>query len=275
MDQPANKPEDYLLGTDEDELARLSFQHRLWSSRAFDLWRAAGFRRGRTILDLGAGPGFASRDLAELLGPEGRVLAVDASPRFHSVLTAQPRAPGSAPIEARLGDVTSLDLPEGSLDGAWARWVLCFVSDPHSVIASVARALRPGGAFAIQDYFDWGGIFLAPRSAAFERMRDAVVESARRSGGDFQIGSRLPALLLGHGFELVRLDSIVELARPGSLLWQWPDTFFANYVPRLVAMGLLDAQDQAAFERDWRARSADPAAFLTTPPMVEIVAVKR
>ncbi len=275
MSSPANKPDDYLLGTDSDELARLSFQHRMWSGRALELWCRAGFQRGRTVLDLGAGPGFAARDLSELLGPEGRVIAVDASPRFHAVLSSQPRGAGAAPIEAHLGDVTALDLPGSSLDGAWARWVLCFVTDPEAVVATVARALRPGAAFAIHDYFHWGGIFLSPPSPIFDRLRDAVVESAARSGGDFQIGTRLPGLLLRHGFDLERVESIVELARPGSLLWQWPDTLFANYVPRLVELGLLSAAEREAFERVWAERSADPAAFLTTPPMVEILARRR
>ena len=57
---------DYLLGTGDDELARLEKQHRVWSAAARDLWRLAKFGPGQALLDLGCGPGFTSLDLARI-----------------------------------------------------------------------------------------------------------------------------------------------------------------------------------------------------------------
>ena len=54
----------YILGTDKTELERLGFQHRVWSSDAARLWERGRVQRGMHILDLGAGPGFATFDLA-------------------------------------------------------------------------------------------------------------------------------------------------------------------------------------------------------------------
>src|SRR6266513_624084 len=51
---------DYVLGTHDDEVARLGLQHRVWRPRALDAWRRAQFTRGQTILDIGCGPGYAS-----------------------------------------------------------------------------------------------------------------------------------------------------------------------------------------------------------------------
>jgi SAM-dependent methyltransferase len=57
---------EYVLGTNDEELARLGFQHRVWGEQAFALWERAGFAPGQTILDAGCGPGFATLDLARL-----------------------------------------------------------------------------------------------------------------------------------------------------------------------------------------------------------------
>jgi ubiquinone/menaquinone biosynthesis C-methylase UbiE len=60
---------DYLLGTHDEEVERLGLQHRVWRPRASDAWRRAGFTTGQTLLDVGCGPGWATLDLAEIVGP--------------------------------------------------------------------------------------------------------------------------------------------------------------------------------------------------------------
>src|ERR1051325_9155607 len=75
-----NKGEtDYVLGTHDEEVARLGLQHRVWRPVASDCWRRAGITIGSRVLDVGAGPGYATVDLAEIVGPTGEVLAVDRS----------------------------------------------------------------------------------------------------------------------------------------------------------------------------------------------------
>ena len=44
---------DYVLGTHDDEVARLGLQHRVWRPCSLDAWRRAGFTVGQTLLDIG------------------------------------------------------------------------------------------------------------------------------------------------------------------------------------------------------------------------------
>ena len=67
----------YILGTDAQELHRLGIQHQVWASQAHKGWKLANFRAGQTLLDLGSGPGFCSKELAYLTGKSGKVIAVD------------------------------------------------------------------------------------------------------------------------------------------------------------------------------------------------------
>src|SRR5881296_4006491 len=77
---------DYVLGTHEEELARLGLQHRVWRPVALDCWQRAGITVGKRVLDVGAGPGYAAIDLAEIVGPTGGVVALERSRNFIKAL---------------------------------------------------------------------------------------------------------------------------------------------------------------------------------------------
>src|SRR5262249_7656494 len=154
------EPKEYALGTGDAEIVRLGLQHRMWSAPAYAIWERAGIRAGHTVLDLGCGPGYTSRDLAGIVTPNGKVVAVDESVRFIEHRKPRPKSPAEAAIDARVGDVQQLDLDPESIDAAYQRWVLCFVKDPDAVIRGVARALKRGGIFASQDYLHYEGILL-------------------------------------------------------------------------------------------------------------------
>lgn len=265
---------EYILGTDANELFRLGLQHRLFSADTCALWDRAGFAPGQTILDVGCGPGHVSFDLSQLVGPNGRVIAVDVSQRFVDHLKQQQTARGIANIDARVEDVQSMKLHAASVDRAYVRWVLCFVPDPFAVVSRVAEALRPGGRFAIQDYVRYRNVLVSPPSPEFDRVFEAADASWRAHGGDSQIGLRIPAMLTRAGFRVDEVRPLVRTARPGEPLWHWPTTFFQFFIPRLVEGGYLTRADQEAFDRVWAERSRDPTAFFVSPPMVEIIATR-
>ena len=266
---------EYVLGTDRAELERLGLQHQLWLAQAAAVWERAGFRRGHRILDVGCGPGFATVDLAQRVGPRGKVVAVDISQRFITHLEEWAKARGLTNIRTAQSSVERLAIRESGFDGAYARWVLCFVRRPAAVLRQVARRLKRGGVFVIQDYYRYENITIAPQCEAFRRVFRAVHKSWEVRGGDPDIGCKLPGLLHRAGFEVKEINPVVRLARPGSPLWDWPDSFFDIYLPALVKTRFITAAHERAFRREWAKRSRDPGAFFTSPPMVEIIAVKK
>ena len=272
---PDTDEDPYLLGTDSEERQRLETQHRLWAEWARDLWDRAGFGRGHHLLDLGCGPGFAALELADRVGAEGQVLAVDESARFIEALGQEAARRELSQLAARVERVETLRLEPGSLDGAFARWLFCFLPEPLPIIERVVSGLRPGGRLVVWDYLNYRATALHPRSPAFERVLAAVDESWRRTGGDLNVGERLPGLIAGAGCRLLELVPLSRFARPGTALWQWPTGFFCGYVPRLVEAGLLTEGERQAFEAEWREREQDPGAFLSAPHMVGIIAEKQ
>lgn len=275
----AADPAEYVLGTGPDESARLGLQHRLWSASAHLLWERCCIRPGMTVLDLGCGPGHATMDLAQLVGATGRVVAVDESASFLKQLHDETKARRLVNVERVLGDVQDLDkaLPGkgGYVDLAYARWVLCFVPRPEDVVRGLARLVRPGGRVAIQDYFNYECMTLAPRRDVFTKVINAVAASWRAQGGDPDIMGRLPEMLAHHGFEVTSISVDQRVARPSSTMWHWPDSFWATFVPRLVQMEFITQADQQAFGMAWAEASANPSCFMQLPPVFDLIAVRK
>lgn len=265
---------EYVLGTSDAEIDRLGLQHRLWGETARAIWRRAGFCPGQTLLDVGCGPGFGALELAEIVGSTGRIIGIDESARFLAYLRGECARRNVANIDARHGDVQQLDLPSAGIDGAYARWVLCFVREPERVVRAVARALRPGGVFAVQDYFNYTALALAPRSAIFGRVVQAIEARWRAHGGDPDLVARLPRMLREAGLTLREIAPITRALRPSDDFWQWPTTFFRNFVPTLVPEGFLKQSEADELAREWQSRSADPDTFFFTPPVFDVIATK-
>lgn len=265
---------EYVLGTHDAELARLGLQHRLWSEQTFACWYRCGIRPGSVVLDVGSGPGYTAFDLVPLVGSSGRVVAVDESERFIDYVRARASALGVDNIETHVEDVQELTLPAASVDIAYARWVLCFVPKPEAVIERVARSLKPGGVFAVQDYINWAALSLSPRSDVFLRVMPAIGKSWRERGGDPQVGQRLPAMMAAAGLVIEEIRPLQRIARPSDPLWDWPTTFFANFIPMLVEQGMVSEEDWRSFQAEWADRTRDPNAVFWTPSMVEIIARK-
>ena len=151
---------------------------------------------GGTWADIGAGTGAFTLALADLLGPDGRIVAVD---RDAGALRENARA-----LAARFPDVAvltivadltgPLDLPP--LDGLVAANSLHYVSRDRQVdaIRSLAGRLRPGGAFVVVEYdVDRGNPWVPhPFAAAtWERLAaEAGLVDVRRIG-------RVPSRFLG------------------------------------------------------------------------------
>lgn len=265
---------DYVLGTHDAELARLGLQHRVWRSRAMDAWRRAGFTVGQTVLDVGCGPGYASLDLAEIVGATGRVVAVDRSQRFLDALAAQRQHRGLSHIETVLLDLNDADLPAIQADSAWARWVFAFVKNPRELLEHVARAVRPGGVFVIHEYFAYATWRMAPRCPELEELVQVVMKSWRADGGEPDIALDLVRWLPECGFDVRYAQPIVDCIRPSDFTWHWLKSFIQVGPRRLADIGHLTPRRAEELITAFEAAEQTPHTRMFTPAVLEIVAVR-
>ena len=240
---------EYILGTDPEELERLRFQHHAWIQQGYALFERARLRQGQHVLDLGCGPGFTTLELATVVGRTGRVIACDQSERFLATLRRECARLGCGQVEPRLGPVEELALPDASLDAAYARWLFCWLPDPGAVLECVARALKPGGVLLLQEYVDWGAMKLLPHGPAFARAVEACLASWKAGGATIDFAAEVPALAPRAGLVLEDFRPVARLGRVGSLEWRWLDGFFRIYLPKVVERGLLTQRELEAWTR--------------------------
>ena len=263
---------DYLLGDSDREIERLEFQHHAWGEVSRAGWRRAGFGSGTSILDLGCGPGLATRELAFLTGPEGRVHAMDPSAKFLARVNEIAKALGN--VEAHQADAYQTLLADSCIDHVHARWLFCFLDRPEDAAAEMARVLKPGGSVLILDYFNYQAFSLAPRSAAMEVVVEAIRKYWLASHGSLDIQGVMPGLLSRAGLNVESIDNVSRVVTPDTPLWQWPRRFLVDYLPQLEADGLLDSAAIEEFWKDWQTAENTPGSYLFLPPMIEVIARK-
>jgi SAM-dependent methyltransferase len=265
---------DYLLGTHDEELARLGLQHRVWRPRVLDAWRRAGITTGMRVVDAGAGPGWATIDLAEIVGPDGRVHALERSQRFLAALREAAALRTLRNIDAHELDLTTDPLPVEGADAVWVRWVLTFLTDPAPVVRKLAATLKPGGVAVIHEYLDYRTWSLAPASPAHEAFKALVMKNWRESGGEPDIGRALPVMLSKAGLRVRELRPIIDVVTPRNYVWRWTASFLHTYLDHLLADGKTDAAWAEEVRTAFARAEAEPDTVMVTPLVLEVIAEK-
>ena len=265
---------DYVLGTHEQELVRLGLQHRIWRSVALECWQRAGITVGKRVLDIGAGPGYAALDLAEIVGPAGEVIALERSQNFAKTMRETFRNRGLTNTKVHEIDLMTDALPKGNYDFSWCRWVVSFVSDPALLIRKLGQAMPPGGVSIFQEYGHYETWRYLPPLTSQEKFRRHVVATWRESGGEPDAAARLPRLLAEHGFSIRSICPHIFCLRPTDYMWQWPATFIDVYLPRLQEMGRIDQDFADAMRTEIAEADSSSNSFMVTPLVLEIIAEK-
>jgi SAM-dependent methyltransferase len=139
-------------------------QRRYWNTVAGPRWVAApGFRErrnqestalllarlglggGESVLEIGCGAGALTVPLAEAVGAQGRVVAVDISEPMLGAARQRVRDSGLENITLVLGDAQVFEFEPAAFDLATSRMGVMFFSDPAAAFRNIGSALKPGG----------------------------------------------------------------------------------------------------------------------------------
>ncbi|MBM6589443.1 class I SAM-dependent methyltransferase [Brevibacterium sp. RIT 803] len=145
---PSDHNSRYLLGESEGEHQRLRDQAVVLDPLTRLFLADSEICPGMRVLDLGTGAGSVAAIAADLVGEEGRVLAVD---RDANALEAAQRALSKRPqVEFAEMDLRDLDLDE-EFDAVIGRAVLMHLPDPVAVLRRAADHVRPGGLLCMHE----------------------------------------------------------------------------------------------------------------------------
>ncbi|RKG85968.1 class I SAM-dependent methyltransferase [Corallococcus terminator] len=126
--------------------ARLS---RPLTERMLDL---AGVSWRMHVLDVACGRGEPAVPAAHRVGPEGRVLGIDLVDGVLELARQRARREGLENITFQVGDAEALQVEARTFDVATLRWGLMYMRTPERALASIHRALKPGGTLVIASW---------------------------------------------------------------------------------------------------------------------------
>ena len=144
---------------------------------------------GKCLLDAGCGIGDDVRALAQIVGPQGRVVGIDKSQTLLDIARK-----GSEGVDLSgefvLGDVSCLDIADSSFDGCRAERVLQHCDNPEQVLSEMVRLVRPGGCVVVVDV-DYDSMITSLTNHALARKLTQAKCDVVRNGW---IGRQLPGL---------------------------------------------------------------------------------
>lgn len=121
-------------------------------ARRKEIVAACQLKPGLTVADIGAGTGLFTRMLSDAVGKDGRVIAVDLSQKFLDHIQKTSREAGQQNVETLLCTADSTELPAESVDVAFICDTYHHFEFPFKTMASLHRALKPGGRVILIDF---------------------------------------------------------------------------------------------------------------------------
>jgi len=264
---------EYLLGVNTEELERLRFQHTVWKPTTDAFFERIGVAKGWRCLDVGAGPGLVTLDLAELVGTPGEVTGLEPSAFYLESLRSAAAKRSFQHVKTINGSAETAELPDKYFDLIFVRWVIGFTPDPSAFLSPLVHALKDGGTIAIQDYL-YEGLSLFPRGGAFDGMSDVVRAYYKSVGGDPYIGANLPGLLRRLKLEVIDYSPQVLAGGPDSGVIEWAHRFFTVHIPLMVEKGIVEEERGTALLADWSKHRHDPETIFVSPIVIDIAARK-
>lgn len=218
-------------------------------------WLSGRVRPGNHCLVLGAGTEPIVRWLEEAVGCDGRVSRIDTNPSsWCQVSSESPQIPASV--------IRDLANGLGAFDLVHARFALVHARNKDEILAALVAAVKPGGLLVLEEP-DFGSAraLTGPEKLrqSFNNVQSAMELVFASLGFDHALGSRIPALLLQHGFRNVAIENDAAIVPGGSPLAEVMAMSATELATAFVATGFASLND---IER-YRAFATDPGCWTT------------
>lgn len=210
---------------------------------------------GRSLLDVGSGPGTITADFAKRLAP-GRVTAVEATASALALTSDEVNRQSLTNVAFVVSDIHALNFPDNSFDIVHAHQVLQHVSNPVQALREMRRVCKPGSIVAARDG-DYAGFIWYPTLPALDEWIKWYQKAARANGGEPNAGRYLLSWAQHAGFtDVVSTSSTWCLSTPKSRAWwggMWAERILESKIAdQLRNDGIAKQEDLERVSQAWR-----------------------
>ena len=225
------------------------------------------------VLDIGSGAGDVSLILAELVGPEGKVIGVDGNAEILETARVRAKEAGFANVEFLAGDARMLELG-GDFDALVGRLVLMYMADPAAALKQLIQRLRPEGIVAFEETdFTIYRSSSRPDTPLMNKLVEWLLAVFERSGAHVAMGSDLYRTFVEAGLP----EPVLHFEAPmgGSETWAgypYIANSFRSLLPLWKSSGLrlpkrlTSIRWQSGFEKKSLPRNTRSSWRRTSPP---------
>ncbi|HEY1659366.1 MAG TPA: class I SAM-dependent methyltransferase [Candidatus Sulfotelmatobacter sp.] len=259
----------YALGRSPHEYARLARQAEIMKPMTRRLFADAGIGPGMTVLDLGSGAGDVAMLLAEMVGPQGKVIGLDLD--HDAMRHARERA-----LAARFDNLSFVHSdfahyrPDAPLDAMVGRFVLMYQADPAAALEPLAKHLRPGGIAAFIE--PWFRPLDGPDSVTKTAI-NCLIETFRRCGAHVDLGPRMHRVFQAAGLPVpeMRFEAMMD-GHEDSPLYQYIADTMESLLPKALECGVpgADTLDIASLPSQVRAEMKAAGYAITVASIVRV-----
>jgi SAM-dependent methyltransferase len=260
----------YALATGEAAAHRLRILHGLYGPGSRRVLLEAGLRRGMRVADFGCGVGLVTALLAELVGPEGHVVALDSSGA--QLAQARERMPaGGTNIRFVEASATDSGLPSASFDLVYCRFLLLHLPEPGRALREMGALLKPNGILVCEDG-DLTSAGSEPPSA-LGAFADLWGRLGPARGVDYTLGRRLFQMDQAASFPAPEITFNQPVLVRGENK-RFLELSVAEAGPAFVEAGLITAEQlERTLAEMWRL-NADETVLAVMPRMAQVWARK-
>lgn len=230
-DNEGNKKSTYVLQTGKQGAERLNLQQDFLSEASNEHLRKAGLSRGKIVLDVGCGNGAMIPHLAEEVGEEGHVYAIEMSEKQIELAKEKVKSKGLKNVTFIQGDIRSLKECPEKADIAYIRYVLMHVPDPGRVLTQVKNLMKPGGFIALQE-----PIMSTSQYKDMGEYSNTILALGEKMKVDYDIGKKLEDLCRKAGY----VNPVVSYRRP---------TAEMPVIKHMLCLGLNEWKNKAIGEK--------------------------
>lgn len=252
----------YIIKGGEEGRARLSVLARVMAPTTESLLNRFEPLGGLTAVDAGCGGGDVSFELADRVGPEGRVIGLDLDDTKLAAARGEAERRRADHISFHKGSVVE-KWPAEEAGLVYVRFVLTHLPVPEALLYRAMEALSPGGMIVVED-IDFGGHFCDPHCDAFYRYAELYATAAKMRGADPFIGRRVARMLEIAGFTEVGSSLVQPHGRSGEVK-QISSLTLAAVSDAIVGAELATAEEIASLKLELQAFAARPDTTLALP----------
>ncbi|MFB9928957.1 class I SAM-dependent methyltransferase [Amycolatopsis halotolerans] len=222
---------------------------------------------GRSVLDVGCGPGTITVDIARRVAP-GEVLGIDLSEAVLEQARAHAEREGVSNVRFERADITASEVA-GRFDIVHAHQVLLHLTEPVEALRHMLALAKPGGVVAARDT-DYAAAFWWPADSRLDRWLEVYRAVAHGNGSEPDAGRRLLAWAHAAGARDVQPSASIWChSTPEGRAWwggMWADRILDSKIAeQAVAGGYASAEDLREISEAWRAWAADPDGWFSIP----------